>query len=179
MVFKNSFSQKYPSNIGIGLDYMSLDLPDNLVISPNIHFQKQFSKRLFAGTKLGVVNYSGFDNFSKSIPERRIRINIDLKPSIALLSFNRFNIKLGAGPSIWYRKDIIVNEWRFLLEPPNQILEFKKRRTEEINLGINVFSELNIKVYKKFSITGSFGVVNFKKAGTSSILGVNAVYSLN
>jgi hypothetical protein len=155
---------------------MSLDLPDDLVFSPNINYEKKFKNRLFIGSKIGYVNYAGKDGFSNTIPEKRVRIMLDIKPSFALLKYKNSYLKFGAGPSLWYRNDDIVNQIKFNLANQLEIIDYKKKTTKELNLGLNVFTELDIEVAKKFSIVGSIGLVSFKTAGANSMLGVTAFY---
>jgi hypothetical protein len=165
------------NRIGLGIDYLSLDLPDDMVFSPNINYQRQFNKRLFISTKMGYVNYSGKDSFSQSIPENRKRIMLDIRPSFAVLKYKSNYFKIGAGPSFWYRDDDLVKQIRFSLDSPNQIIEYKKTRTKEVNVGLSLYSEIDIAIIKKISIVGSFGFSTFKKAGSNSILGITTLYN--
>lgn len=83
------------------------------------------TKRLFLNSKIGYVNFEDKDSFSQSMPEFRKRLIVDIRPSIAVLKFKSNYLKIGAGPSFWYRDDDIVKQVRFLLDSPQQIIEYK------------------------------------------------------
>ena len=76
-----------------------------------------------------------------------------------------------------YTFNDLVNEIRFSLDSPNQIIEYKKTRTKEVNVGLSLYSEIDIAIIKKISIVGSFGFSTFKKVGSNSILGITTLYN--
>lgn len=161
--------------VGFGLDYLALDLPDDLVFSPHIDYERKLAGRFFLSGKLGLVDFKGTDSFTQTIPESRKRIMLDIEGKIALLRFRENYLKLGVGPSVWYRNDEIVNRISFPLEDQTNVISYEKRHTTEVNLGAKVNGELDINVMKNMTLRGNFSFSHFKNAGTSSVLGLTAL----
>jgi hypothetical protein len=173
------FSTYCQIKTGLGLNYVNLDAPDDIFLSPNLNFEKKTLKRTFINAQIGYGIIKRFDRLSKKIPENRFRFMVNLGGSYALIKHKDNYLKIGGGPSIWYRKESIVDQIKFDLTNQSNVLEYKYREFNEINLGYNLFSQIDISILKKISLNGTFGFVSFKKAGASPILGISAMYSLN
>lgn len=175
-------SQSYVnSKLGLGVNYVTLDLPDDITYFPKINYRYQFHKRLFAAVELGYLHYKGRDNTFNLLPETRQRATLDLSGKVAIVKHKKNYLNVEVGTSIWYRNDKLINQIKFTAEPPNytpKITSYTENRLQDINIGYHLGSELDISLGMKFSIIGHIRVVQFKRAGTSSLVGVALLYKL-
>lgn len=170
-----SFAQK-TNKIGLGIQYTSLDLPDDRIFIPNINYQKMINRRFFVSLVVGYAQINGFDKFFKTIPEKRSRFTTDIIAQVAVLRFKENYLKIGGGTSIWYRNDNIVDTFKFDLSDQTRILDYKYKSNTGWNVGYNLMSELEISCSKQVSLSSNFGVANLGNAGISTILGVKSYY---
>lgn len=171
-----SFTQNYSQKIGLGLSYISLDAPDDVSFSPNIIYEKKLNKKFLIGAKLGYNLINDFDNFSKKIPERRERVMLDLELKFALIKYKNNYLKIGVGPSAWYRNDDIVTRIKFNLQDQTNVFDYTKTQTKETNLGIKYLIELDINLVKKLSILSNVCITNFGRAGGNTITNFGLLY---
>jgi hypothetical protein len=171
-------AQKSTDKVGIGFNYMTLDLPDDVAFSPQITYDKQIGKRLFLASKIGYLSLFRNDRFSQTIPETRKRLMFDIRPSFAILKYKKNHLKLGAGPSFWYQNDRVVGAIRFPLNNQTQVLDYRMKNVKEFNMGLSIFSEIDIRISNKMSFATNFGITNFKSSGLSSIMGITVLYEI-
>jgi hypothetical protein len=179
LLYTNSFAQKNTNKIGIGINYMSLDMPDDVVWMPRLNYEYQFGKRLFVSTQIGGVNYKGRDDNFNVIAEHRRRFTSDLTAKFVILKYKNNYLKIGIGPSLWHRNDDVVSRVKIKADAPDfipEIVSYDMINNKGWNLGYNINTELDINISTKISIIGSFGVANLGKSGFSSILGSNVYY---
>ena len=173
-------SQTFVKNrLGIGVNYVTLDLPDDIVIFPKVNYQHQFNKRLFGAIELGYLNYNGKENIFNIIPETRKRITIDVSGKFTLLKYKNNYLKIEAGPSIWYRDDKLINQIKFLSKPPDyvtKIVSYKDNHINDWNLGYHFGMELEVSMGRRFSTIGYARSIHLNSAGTSSLLGIAILY---
>ncbi len=170
---------QFSNRLGIGLNYVALDAPDDLVFSPQLKYEHIIKKRIFVNTQIGYINYHGTEAFFDKLPQTRNRINFDTGVKFAIIKYKNNYLKLGGGVSIWRRNDKIIDQIKVKAEAPDfvlQILSYNTKTVKDWNLGYNIVSEIDISVSKKVSISGSFGVANFKNAGLNSFLGLTGFY---
>lgn len=183
LVFLNlsTHAQKVNHSLGIGVRYMSLDMPDDMVFSPNVYYNLNVSKRLSFSSQIGGVVFKGKEHLFGILPTDRKRVMLDLDAKFAIVKFKNNYLRIGGGPSIWHSNDETVFKMSWKSESPDFVpiitsYEYQTRKYWE--LGFNAISELEIGITNKFSLMGSFGFASFNKQGTSSILGLNCLYKL-
>ena len=170
---------QFNNRIGVGLDYVALDLPDDLVFIPHLKYERILGSRVFLSSKVGYVNFKGVDGFFNKIPQTRNRITFDNGLKFAVIKYKNSYLKLGSGVSIWRRNDVIVNNVKITAVAPDFVTEITKYDTKIVrdwNFGYNFSAELDVSLNKRVSLVGNFSVANFKYAGLSSILGLSAFY---
>jgi hypothetical protein len=175
-----AFAQNASKKIGLGLNYVSLDLPDDLVYRPVFVFEKEFRNRFFVAAQFGGIYHEGEDN-TFQIAELRRRFTTDITVKVAILRYKNNYLKIGGGPSLWYRNDNLVNSVRFEASPPDFIpkpIGFDMMTKKDWNLGYNLTGELEVLIIKRVSLAAHFSVADLGKAGFSSVLGLNCYYKL-
>lgn len=174
------FAQGAPEKIGLGLNYMSLDLPDDMVFRPTFVFEKELKSRFFVATQFGGVYYKGGDpNFN--IPEVRRRFTTDVTVKFAVVKYKNNYLKIGGGPSLWYRNDDLVSIVKLRGEAPDFILKpvgVEMQTKKDWSLGYNLTGELEISVVRNVSLAANISIANLGEAGFSSIVGLNCYYRL-
>jgi hypothetical protein len=182
LISAESKSQNYTkSKLGVGLNYITLDLPDDITFFPKINYQHQFHRRLFGTIELGYLHYNGRENTFNILPEVRQRITLDLSGKIAIAKYKNNYLKIEGGSSIWYRNDKLINQIKFIAEPPDyvpQITSYKENNLSDWNVGYHLGGELDISLGMRFSMVGHVRIIQFKRVGTSSLLGIAVYYKL-
>lgn len=179
IIFNISKAQNLNQQLGLGLRYMSLDQPDDMVYAPTINYSINFNKELSISLSAGYINFSGTDNTLNIIPETRERIIIDLTAKFSIIKKGNSAWRIGVGPSLYKRKDEIVNSlsYEFNQATNNLIIkDYAYLLRNDWALGYNVFTEIELAATKKLSIIPSFGIINLNKQGLSSILALNAMF---
>lgn len=171
-------AQNHQNRIGFGIDYIALDLPDDLTFSPHLDYERKCTDIFFLSGKFGFIHYNDKDTFTQTIPEYRNRIMFDIEGKVALLKLRGNYLKFGAGPCVWYRNDDLVRRVSFMLDNQATIINYEKETIKEVNSGIKLGAELDIHVLKNISLVGKIGFAHFKNAGTNSIAGLSALVSL-
>lgn len=173
------FAQSAPK-VGIGLSYMSLDLPDDMVFRPSVSVEKHLIGRLSVGAQLGGIRYQGADN-THNIPEIRRRFTSDLTAKISALRYKRTALKIGVGPSLWYRNDEVVSRVQLRTDAPDFVskpVSWDMKTNKGWHLGYNASVEVETAVSRNFSLAAGISVANLGRSGLSSILGLHGYYQL-
>jgi hypothetical protein len=172
-------AQTHQHQLGVGMSYVALDLPDDLVFMHRIVHQYAIRKRFFWENELGLINYNGTDNTFEILPEKRRRICVSSKLKYAIVKYKNNHLKIFGGTSIWYRNYKIVDQIKIKAEAPNfepQIVSYNTNILQDVNIGYNIGSEIEIGISKKLSIVGGLTVTNFKRLGVNSLLHLNLLY---
>jgi hypothetical protein len=72
----------------------------------------------------------------------------------------------------------VVGAIRFPLNNHTQVLDYRMKNVKEFNMGLSIFSEIDIRISNKMSFAANFGITNFKSSGLSSIMGITVLYEI-
>ncbi|GAB3789960.1 hypothetical protein GCM10028818_59350 [Spirosoma horti] len=172
----------YKNSIRVGIDYMSLDAPDDLGLRYGVRYARHLANdRVVIEGSLGYLNIRNRRLIANNIyfvGRPRQRITTDLTALYDLLSSNRQAFRLGGGLSVWYRKDEILREARTVPGQNGQPdgIEVFSEKTNETNVGFHLVAEYEYTVSARTSLAARVGMANLDKAGISSFVGINIGY---
>ena len=172
----------YKNSIRIGVDYMSLDAPDDLGFRYGIRYARHFANdRIVLEGSLGYLNVETqrlVANYFYFTGRPRQRVTGDVTISFDFLRSDRHALRVGGGPSVWYRRDDDWREARSITDQNGQVTNIllRSEQTEETNIGYHVIAEYEYAITSRITLAGRFGVANLNIAGISSFAGVNVGY---
>lgn len=176
----NLYSQEHNKySLGVGIDYIALDLPDDLVFSPNINGGLGLHPKWFVTSALGIIHHIHNDHHFPSVPNSRKRITIDLSLKYMPFRIGLFFLNLGAGLSPWHINDHTTQQLRIHTDTiSNQIIvdKYYLLHTKTWKVGYNIFSELGVRILKDINLLSQFKVINHGKYGFHSVLGIKLVF---
>lgn len=172
----------YKNSVRLGIDYMSLDAPDDL----GFRYLARYARHL-ANDRLvieGSLGYLSVENRRQVINNfffegrPRQRVTADLTLSFDLLNSPNHALRLGAGPSIWYRKDDRLRGAQTIRDQSGNIInvDITNERVDEANFGYHLMGEYEYAIAPQITLSGRVGFASLNKAGISSIAGVNVGY---
>ncbi|WP_139361705.1 DUF481 domain-containing protein [Spirosoma sp. 209] len=172
----------YKNSIRVGTDYMSLDAPDDLGFRYVARYARHLANdRFVLEGSLGYLSIENrrlvFNNFYFTGRPRQ-RVTADLTVSFDFLRTARHALRLGGGPSVWYRKDDRLREARSVVNQSGQVtgVTILSEKADEANLGYHVAAEYDYAISPRITLAGRVGMANLSKAGISSAAGVNVGY---
>ena len=172
----------YKNSIRVGIDYMSLDAPDDLGLRYGIRYARHFiDDRVVIEGGLGYLNIKNrrlvANNFYFEGRPRQ-RVTADLTALYDLLGNSRQAFRLGGGLSVWYRRDEILREARSVPGQNGQPsgIEVVSEKANETNAGFHLIAEYEYVISTRISLGARVGMANLDKAGISSFAGVNVGY---
>jgi hypothetical protein len=181
-----SFSQAqvatYENSVRAGMDYMSLDAPDDLGYRMRAGYARHVGNdRLVFGVSLGYLKVQNWEHMvnNYSIEGRpRERVTTDVTVSFDFFKNTRHALRVGGGPSVWYRQDDRLRSANYLILENGRLADVKTQweRFDELNMGYNLLAEYEYGITPEISLAGRFGVANLKRSGMSSILGLEVGY---
>lgn len=172
----------YRNSIRVGVDYMSLDGPDDLGFRYVARYARHLANdRIILEGSIGYLSIENrqsiFNNFYFTGRPRQ-RVTTDLTVMYDFLGHPRHALRLGGGPSIWYRKDDDLREARSVTNQNGQItgVTTRSEKVEEANFGYNLAAEYEYLLVSRTTLGGRIGIANLNRAGISSIVGINVGY---
>ncbi|MBO0936483.1 outer membrane beta-barrel protein [Fibrella sp. HMF5335] len=172
----------YKNSIRVGIDYMSLDAPDDFGLRYGVRYGRYFADdRIVIEGSLGYLNIKNrrlvINNFYFEGRPRQ-RVTADLTALYDLLGASRQALRLGGGLSVWHRKDEVLREARSFPGQNGQPLgiEVVSEKADETNPGFHLVVEYEYVIRARTSLGGRVGMANLDKAGISSFAGVNVGY---
>ena len=172
----------YKNSIRVGIDYMSLDAPDDLGFRYVARYARHLANdRIVIEGSFGYLNIENrrlvFNNFY-FIGRPRQRVTADITVSFDLLRHARHALRLGGGPSVWYRKDDGLREARSIVDQNGQItgVTILNEKIDETNFGYHLAAEYEYIVGSRTTLAGRIGMANLAGAGINSIVGINIGY---
>lgn len=177
----------YRHSLGVGFERVGLDAPDAIGNRSLLNYSRHFrNDRLIVGANLGYLNvlnkrFLPNTNDYYVYGKRRERISADVTLAFDFLKHPRHALRLGAGPSLWYRQDQLIDDARYTVnlttgEVTN--VQVKWRQEKEFNFGFNVLIEYEYALTDQLLISGKVKFVDLNKAGQSSIYGAGIGYRL-
>lgn len=168
----------YKNTVGVGVAYMSLDGPDDLGLQYVARYTRHIANdRIVLAGSLGylfVKNRRLIINNVYDEGRPRERLTADFTVSFDFLRNNRHALRLGAGPSIWYRKDDFLQSAQFTVQQNGTITDVTtvRNRIDETNFGYHIRGEYEYALAPRTTLGGSVGFANLNRAGFSSIAGL-------
>ena len=161
---------------------MSLDAPDDLGYRARVSYARHVGNdRLVFGVSLGYMKIQNWEHIANgySIEGRpRERVTADITVSFDFLKNQCHALRVGVGPSLWYRKDDRLRSANYLILENGMLTDVKTqwKKFDELNVGYNLLAEYEYLITPEISLAGRFGVANLKRSGISSILGLEVGY---
>ncbi|WP_461117409.1 hypothetical protein [Spirosoma jeollabukense] len=180
--FTNAQTVTYKNSIRAGVDYMSLDGPDDLGLRYIARYARHLAKdRLVVEGSFGYLSIENrrpvFTNFY-FVGRPRQRFTADLTGFFDCLRNARHALRLGGGPSVWYRKDDALREARSTINQNGQVTDVTilNEKVDEANVGYHVAAEYEYRIGARATLSGRIGMANLNRAGISSTAGINVGY---
>lgn len=176
--FANAQVSPYKNTVGIGVDYMSLDGPDDLGLRYVAQYARHIANdRIVLAGSLGYISVKNRRLIINNVYDEgrpRERLTADFTVSFDFLRSNRHALRLGAGPSIWYRKDDFLQSAQFTVQQNGTITDVTtvRNRIDETNFGYHIRGEYEYAFAPRTTLAGSVGMANLNRAGFSSIAGL-------
>ena len=172
----------YKNSVRVGVDYMSLDAPDDLGFRYAARYARHLMKdRIVLAGSIGYLNIQNrrliFDNFYVEGRPRQ-RITADLTASFDFLKSTHHALRLGGGPSIWYRRDDVLREARSVIGQNGRPegITVVNEKINETNVGYHLAAEYEYVIGTRTTLGVRVSMANLNRAGISSMAGLNLGY---
>lgn len=171
-------------SLGIGLEKMGLDGPDDIgtryLLSLGRHWHHD---RVVVTANLG---YGWADNhrplpFSNAYVEgkRRERVMLDMTASFDLIKHPRHAFRVGAGPSLWYRRDEQLMFAPSMIDAQGQLTRrLYWQPVTELNPGLNALVEYEFALTNRLLLRVNTKFADIRAAGPSTLYGGGIAYRL-
>jgi hypothetical protein len=173
-------------SVGIGIERMGLDAPDGLgtrlLLGVGRHLMRD-RLLVLASTGYGWADYQaylGVNDFYLTGKTRQ-RFTFDATAAFDLIRHPRHALRVGAGPSLWYRREELLDGARFTITSQNQIIirETYWRPVSEFNYGFNALVEYELALTSRLLFRVNTKFVSLKQAGQNTLYGGGVAYRLN
>lgn len=171
----------YRNSLRLGADYMSLDAPDAMGYRVVGRYARHFADdRLVLEGSLGYLKIPNREHTINGFyveGRPRMRLTSDLTFSYDFLRSPRYALRLGMGPSAWYRQDDSVRRFGFKTSSDGtiEINNLERERVNEVNFGYNMAAEFEVAINYRLTAGLRFGIAYLDGMG-SSMLGLNVGY---
>lgn len=173
-------AQTYRHSVGIGVERVGLDAPDgsgNRYLARYTRHLRQ--DRLALQGAVGYISalnrrYLGDNYFFDG--RRRERFTTDVTLSFDFLKSPRQALRLGIGPSAWYRREDRLESVRYSFTSTGEVTNLRPnwQAERELNWGYNLLLEYEYALTRHVVMSG-----NVKLVSTSAPAGgFNAIYGL-
>lgn len=177
------FAQKpdYRNTFRFGVDYMSLDAPDAMGYRVLGRYARHFADdRLVLEGSLGylkIPNWQHMINGYYVEGRPRMRATSDVTLFYDFLRSPRHALRVGLGPSAWYRQDDSVKGFNYerLSDGTLELTNLERKRVNEVNFGYNMAAEFEVAIAYRYTVALRFGLANLDHK-ISSMLGLNVGY---
>lgn len=177
-------AQNYRHSVGIGVERVGLDAPDDIGNRYLVRYTRHLRQdRLALQGALGYVsalNRRSLVNNYYVDGRRRERFTADVTLAFDFLRSPRQALRLGAGPSAWYRREDLLESARFSLSSTGEVTNIRAnwRSERELNWGYNLLLEYEYALTRQVVVSGNVKLVsvNAPGAGFASIYGLGAGY---
>lgn len=173
------------NSIQAGVDYMSLDFPDDLGYRYNIRYARHLANdRLILAATAGYFltdNRNGKLNGQLVFGNKRQRLTGDLTILIDLLKSSRHALRIGGGLSCWARQDDIITALSSQIDVSrgSAILtatSVQRENVTALNVGWHATAEYEYLFANRITASSRFMVANLGLAGISSVAGLAIGY---
>jgi hypothetical protein len=173
------------NSIQAGVDYMSLDFPDDLGFRYNLRYARHLANdRLVLAATAGYLltdNRSRGFNGITAFGNRRERATGDVTILVDFLRSSRHALRIGGGLSIWARQDEVVTALGSYVEGSSgsaiiTATSVQRESVTALNTGWHATTEYEYIFANRLTASGRFMVANLGRAGISSVAGLAAGY---
>lgn len=168
------------TNIGLGVSYLALDAPDDMVWMPRLTYEQYIKPRLSVNISGGYIDlkknyyFIPFNNLILEIPQSRKRIAIDATAKFSFLKLGRHQARIGAGPSLWHRDDVLVNRVSF----QGTNYDYDLKRTNNWRVGANISLDYKVNITPRSSLMAHIQFVPLTLQGLNPNIGLTYFYDL-
>lgn len=163
---------------------MGLDAPDVLGTRYLVGYTRHWrNDRLILHNTIGYGSAPNQRHIGNNIyvnGQRRQRITGDVTLAFDFIGNPRHALRVGAGPSLWYRKDQKLRYSNFTMSPDGTVstVETQWNTAEEVNYGFNVLVEYEVALTHQWLLRGNIKFASLKNAGPSTLYGGGIGYRL-
>lgn len=178
----------YPAHrhsLGIGFERVGLDGPDDIGNRYLLGYARHLLKdRVVVGANLGymsVLNERFIDGDVYVYGKRRKRVTSDITVAFDFIRHPRHAFRIGAGPSLWYRRDEPLGRVHYRISSGGQVTLVQvewQPVVKEYNYGFNVLVEYEYALTERLLASAKLKFASLESAGQSSIYGVGLGYRL-
>lgn len=177
-------AQTYRHSVGIGVERVGLDAPDNIGNRYLARYTRHLRQdRLVLQGAVGyvsVVNRRYLANNYFIDGRRRERFTADVTLAFDFLKSPRQALRLGIGPSAWYRREDLMVSARYTLSSTGEVTNIRAnwRSEQQLNWGYNLLLEYEYALTRQVVVSGNVKLVSVDApgAGFNSIYGLGAGY---
>lgn len=176
----------YRHSIGVGFERVGLDLPDAVGERYLLRYARHLrNDRIALIGNLGYMSVANrvylpgtTDYYVKG--QRRQRVTTDITAAFDFVRHPRHAFRLGAGPSLWYRREELSNGIHYTVHSDGSVTDVRAdwRSEKAFDVGFNVLIEYEYALTDQFLLSGKVKFVDLSKAGQSSIYGGGIGYRL-
>lgn len=173
---------KSANSLRLGVEYTKLDKPDASALHYRLYYTRRLARdRIALSVSLGYMNVKNnrlLANDFRFEGQPRQRVTTDLTISFDLLSSTRNSLRIGLGPSLWYRKDDTFLQANYKLLPNGQLtdLVIKHDQIDELNFGYHFMIDYEYLITREISLGTRIGVYSLNEAGLSPSVGLTVGY---
>lgn len=172
-------AQTYHHSVGIGVERVGLDAPDGI----GNRYLAQYTRHLRQDrlTLQGALGYAsvlnrrhlGNDDY---IYGRRQRFTADVTLAFDFLKSPRQALRLGVGPSAWYRREDVLQSLRYSFGPTGELINVQAdwQQERKLELGYNLLLEYEYALTSHVVVSGNMKLIDVNEPGG----GISAIYGL-
>jgi hypothetical protein len=175
----------YRQSVGVGFERVGLDGPDDIGNRYVLGYARHLLKdRVSIGATMGymsVLNERFIDGDVYVYGKRRKRVTADLTASFDFVRNPRHAFRIGAGPSLWYRRDEPLGGVNYTISSGGKVTLTRvewQPLVKEYNYGFNVLVEYEYALTERLLASVKLKFASLERAGPSSIYGVGLGYRL-
>jgi hypothetical protein len=176
----------YRYAFGVGLERVGMDAPDAVGNRYLLRYARYLHHdRLVVAANVGYMGVrnrvylpGAADYYVEG--KRRQRVTTDLTVAFDFMRHPRHALRLGAGPSLWYRQEELANSIYYALRADGSVTDVRAawRAEKAFALGINALLEYEYALTDQFLVSGQVKFVDLGKGGQSAIYGGGLGYRL-
>ncbi len=170
----------YCHSVGIGVESIGLDAPDASGTRYLVRYTRHLRQdRLTLQGALGyasVLNRRHLGNDDYIYGRRRQRFTADVTLAFDFLKSPRQALRLGVGPSAWYRREDVLQSLRYSFGPTGELINVQAdwQQERKLELGYNLLLEYEYALTSHVVVSGNVKLIDVNEPGG----GISAIYGL-
>lgn len=176
----------YRHAFGVGFERVGLDAPDAVGNRYLLRYARHLRHdRIVVAANLGYMSVrnrvylpGAADYYVEG--KRRQRVTTDLTAAFDFIRHPRHALRLGAGPSLWYRQEELSDGIHYTSYADGSVSNVRAawRSEKAFNVGLNVLLEYEYAFTDHLLLSGQVKFIDLGKGGQSSIYGGGFGYRL-